>query len=309
MKQFLPEGPPCRLMSSESADVAKLRFPRFGSFKFDGIRGARQYGGMLSRTLILLPNLQMQAQLADERFMGLDGELIAGRPYGPDVMQRSQSAVMSEHSLSPIDFYVFDSLACAKLPYLDRYEQLRERAPAFQGTPIQVVEQTWLKDLEELFAFEERAILFGYEGIMLRDPYAAYKHGKASNVGQQLLKLKRFEDAEAIIIGFEELCRNTNEAVIDPRGLTKRSSHKANRVPAGLLGAFIVRDLLTGKEFRLSGKMTVDQRRLYWENRDQLLGRYVTYKHFAVTGVKELPRLPIFKCFRDRRDFYLPGEE
>jgi len=45
----------------------------------------------------------------------------------------------------------------------------------------------------------DRVIKLGGEGIMIKDPKSLYE-GKRSNY---LLKVKKFDDAEAIITGFE----------------------------------------------------------------------------------------------------------
>jgi len=77
---------------------------------------------------------------------------------------------------------------------------------------------------------------------------------------------------------------------------------KVGLVPAGTLGAFIVRDLKTDVVFNLSGRISAKDRQLYWDNSEKLLGQLVTYKHFQQSGVREKPRLPIFKSFRSELD-------
>ena len=46
---------------------------------------------------------------------------------------------------------------------------------------------------------------------MLRDPSSLYKQGRHTLKSQALMKLKKFYDDEAKVIGFEEKMHNNNE--------------------------------------------------------------------------------------------------
>src|SRR5690606_27777905 len=113
--------------------------------------------------------------------------------------------------------------------------------------------------------------------------------GRSTAREGHLLKLKRFTDGEAVVIGFEELMHNANEATKDELGYTKRSTHADGKVPMGTLGALKVRDLTTGIEFSIGTGYTAAQRRKLWDARDTLVGKVVKYKHFE-GGVKDAPR-------------------
>ena len=54
---------------------------------------------------------------------------------------------------------------------------------------------------------------------MARHRHGLYKLGRSTFIEQGLIKLKRFEDGEAEIIGFKEKMLNQNEATIDARGV------------------------------------------------------------------------------------------
>ncbi|MCI4436115.1 MAG: hypothetical protein JHC33_04810, partial [Ignisphaera sp.] len=116
-----------------------------------------------------------------------------------------------------------------------------------------------------------------------------------------LNKVKRFEDSDAEIVGFEELMNNNNVATKDNFGRSERSTHKANLSGAGVLGCFQVRDIGTGQEFSVGTGLDAAQRKLFWDNQQDLVGKIITYKFFSV-GVKELPRHPVFKGFRSLDD-------
>ena len=86
----------------------------------------------------------------------------------------------------------------------------------------------------------EQHINNGYEGVMLRCPRSPYKQGRSTFKEGYLLKLKKFLDDEAVVIGFEERLHNTNEKESDERVYAKRSSKKEGMVRANTLGSLIV---------------------------------------------------------------------
>jgi len=137
---------------------------------------------------------------------------------------------------------------------------------------------------------------------MLRLPNGPYKQNRSTLKEGYLVKVKRFHDAEAIVLDWEPLMRNFNEQESDERGYAKRSHVSANKEADELVGSLLVRCLETGQEFNIGSGFTEDQRRAAWAERANLINRIVKYKHFAVTGVKDKPRIPIFLGFRSPID-------
>ena len=84
--------------------------------------------------------------------------------------------------------------------------------------------------MDELIAFEELKLCEGYEGIMLRDPFGRYKHGRSTLKEGGLAAIKRFVDAEARIVGTYEQMENTNEKQINELGRSSRSHAKAGKL-------------------------------------------------------------------------------
>lgn len=99
------------------------------------------------------------------------------------------------------------------------------------------------------------------EGIMLRDPNSLYE-GRRSD---KLLKVKKFDDAEATVIGHE-------------KGTGRCSS---------MLGAIRVRGD-NGIEFKIGSGFTDDMRR-----KPPKIGSRVTYKYMGCSNSGK-PRFPIF---------------
>jgi DNA ligase-1 len=139
----------------------------------------------------------------------------------------------------------------------------------------------------------------GYEGAMVRDPKGKYMY-KRSTRGA-LMKLKVFQDDEATIIGFEEMMHNKNEAKKNALGRTERSTAKAGKVPAGVLGKWECRDLKTGIEFECGTGFTAKQRADFWRDRQVYVGEVIKYKH-QPSGALTKPRFPVFLGFRHKDD-------
>lgn len=277
---------------------ALIRLPALLSPKLDGIRCLIIDGVAVGRSLKPLPNKHVQQLLGHQKLNGLDGELIVGLATAKDVFQVTSSGVMSIEGNPEVVFYVFD----------DFHEpggfQRRLRTAHRRIKNVRCchpVHHHLIEVADDLNHWEEVYLTLGYEGVMLRSLDGPYKHGRSTAKEGYLLKVKRFEDAEAEVIGFSQLMTNTNEAKRNELGHLERSSHKAGKVGAGTLGALQVRDLKTEVEFDIGTGFTADQRQLLWVARQTLIGRVVKYKS-QPTGVKEKPRFPVFLGFRDKVD-------
>jgi len=166
---------------------------------------------------------------------------------------------------------------------------------------IQLVLPQIINSEDELNSYEEKCLSDGYEGVMIRKPDGKYKCGRSTEREGILLKIKRFKDAEAEVIGFKEKLHNVNEQEKNEFGLAKRSSKKAGMVPAGTLGTLLVRDLKTNIEFGIGSGMDDEIRQKIWDNRDDYINKFVKYKYQNV-GIKEAPRFPVFLGFRHTND-------
>lgn len=278
----------------EEQDLYRLRFPLYASPKLDGIRAIWYGSEFLSRTLKTIPNRGVQRAFAGEDLQsGWDGELIVGDPT-TDPYRRTESKVMTiQGDAQDVTFFTFDNCE-ATGGFSDRIRTLADR-----GSKVVVLPQRLVSNLDELLRVEEEHLREGYEGLVLRAPSGPYKYGRSTLREQYLLKLKRFTDAEAIIVDFEELLQNANTAESDERGYTKRSGHQENLIPMGVLGAFVVS--MGTIQFNIGTGFTPKERSEYWRGRDRLKGRLVKFKHFA-KGSKDKPRHPVFLGFRDPID-------
>jgi DNA ligase-1 len=280
-------------MLGVAAKLEELRFPCTASPKLDGVRALVINGVVLSRTLKPIPNKFVQSQFS--KFEHWDGELIVGEPTSKTCYRDTVSGVMSVEGEPKVRFHAFDHFEHPSQDYRSRVARLKGVVPR----NVLVVPQHVVTCLDTLLKLEEKMLNQGYEGLILRDPNGVYKFGRSTVKEGLLLKVKRFVDAEATVIGFEERMHNGNEATTDELGRTKRSSHSAGKTGRGDLGAIIVS--YGGIEFNVGTGFTDSERELIWKERDSFLGRLLKFKYFPV-GVKQAPRHPVFIGWRDEID-------
>lgn len=289
MKGFKP------MLAAPVTDIELLNYPVLASPKLDGIRCVVIDGVAYSRSLKPIPNEEIQAFFASGEYDGFDGELIAGPHNAPDVFNRSTRFVMKRDARDDWAFYVFDwiqgGITIERMGLVESLEWSPHVRPVIQTT---------VGDVEVLRKYERVSLSQGFEGVMIRSMGGEYKHGRSTLKEALLLKLKRFSDDEALIIGVECLMRNGNAAETNALGYTERSSAADGLIPMDALGALIVRRA-DGVEFKIGSGFTESQRYNLWQNQDEIIGKMVTYKHFEV-GAKDKPRFPIFKGFRDEKD-------
>lgn len=285
-----------RPMLATDADLSKLRFPLLASAKLDGVRAVVRDGVVYSRSNKPIPNAGVQTAL--KSFESLDGELICGDPTSKSCYRDTVSVVMShDKPAADVRFFVFDHVSRQNTPYAERCKSF---ADLRQFPRLVRHQQVLCASLEDVLDYETECLEAGYEGLILRDPNAPYKNGRSTVNEGFLLKLKRFVDSEAEIVGFEERMHNGNEATTNELGRTKRSSHKDGKTGRGDLGALILKRP-DGVTFNCGTGFDDGLRQDIWDNQRKYLGKIAKYKHFEI-GAKDLPRHPVFLGLRDRRD-------
>jgi DNA ligase 1 len=289
------------MLAGTIKNVEDLRFPILASPKLDGIRAIIDTNGkVMSRNGKEIPNKHVQDQLGFSHLYGLDGELICGDPTAPDAYRKTTSAVMSVDGEPEVTYHVFDVQAIRDYGFQDRLAKAKTIInDVVRGPRIKLVQHLTIKTVDELLRYEEVCLVKGYEGVMIRDPRGPYKHGRSTLKEGWLLKLKRFRDSEATVIGAVELRHNKNEATRNELGKLERSSAKAGKIAGGILGALVVRDCVTGVEFEIGTGFTREQRVELWQKAQLggLTDKMLTYKYFP-TGSKDRPRFPVFVGWR-----------
>jgi len=289
------------MLAGTLKDIADVKYPVLCTPKLDGIRALKVNGKLVSRNFKPIPNKYVRSCIEEYFPDGVDGELIVE----DSTFQATTSAVMRESGEPSVVYYVFDYVT-TEFGLLDTYKNRCVNLVTLhsKGIPFNLynlILPVMIRDEKELLEFEKKCLADGHEGVMLRTPEGPYKCGRSTVREGYLLKLKRFSDDEATILGVEERMHNTNEAKKDKFGRTERSSHKANMVPTNMLGAFRVQSKKFKNEFSIGTGLTEAQRIDLWKNKDTLIGKLIKFKYQA-SGVKDVPRFPVFLGFRDEGD-------
>jgi DNA ligase 1 len=295
-------------------DLSTLKYPVAVSPKLDGFRALVIDGVVVSRNLKPIRNKHVQKLFGKLEFNGYDGELIVGDPTAPDCFNKTSSGVTRADGEPDVTYYVFDNFL-ADGGWTERFGD----SNATYNKNVILVPHDIASNKDEVTCFEELYLGLGYEGLMIRAVNGPYKQGRSTTREGWLLKLKRFQDDEALVIGMEEKMHNANEATTNALGHTERSNHQENLVPMGTMGALIVRDMNTDVVFNIGTGFDDITRDWWWTLIQSTTGvetllnnggidyrwvepnLIVKYKHFSV-GAKDKPRFPTYLGIRDKDD-------
>lgn len=296
------------LLASALPSIDAAILPAFCSYKYDGIRvlvienpKAPGRRSAVTRKLKPVPNTYIRTAIEQCCPIGFDGEVIV--PDGD--FNDAQSAVMTITGAPEFEYHVFDYVpewSSPQIGFFERFKRMQQRIADTQRVEprIKAVTQKLINASSDLDTFEAECVERGYEGAMLRGVRSPYKFGRSTLKEAILLKLKRFEDLEAQVVGFEELMHNDNPTTMDALGHSKRSSHKSGKRAAGTLGKLIGRTK-DEREAKVGSGFTDVMKQAIWSNRPATLGRWFTFKH-QPSGAKDNFRFPTFKGFRHEDD-------
>ena len=195
----------------------------------------------------------------------LDGELWMGRGAFERLSGAVRRQVPDDAQWRGIRFMVFD-LPSSPGTFDRRLQRLREMFETIASPYLALVEQFRVADRAELMETLDRVVAGGGEGLMLHKGSSLYTAGR----GDDLLKLKTHEDAEAVVVGH-----------LPGKGRL-----------TGMLGALLV-ETPEGLRFRLGTGFSDEERRS-----PPPLGATVTYKYYGRTR-NGVPRFASFLRIRD----------
>jgi len=286
------------MLAATANDLDKLKFPVIASPKLDGFRCIMLSGKALSRSFKQIANVYTREYMESRFPDNLDGELILPGKSFNDI----SSELRKFEGEPDFEFHVFDYIDLNE-QFVDRLKIAEEVVVHTEDPRIKIVPSKLINNVKELLQYEEKCLDEGHEGVMIRSLDGLYKEGRSTERQGWLLKLKRFKDSEAEILGFEEQMHNNNAKKTNEIGLSSRSTSKENMIPADTLGKFLVKDIYSGIEFAIgSGEgLTAGLRKEIWYNQSKYLGEIVKYK-YQLIGMEERPRIPIWLGFRPRED-------
>ena len=278
-------------------NLEDMTFPKLVSYKLDGCLALIVDGVVQTRSGKPFPSETVQKLFGKQELNGLVGEIIVGHPNVPTTFNTTTGAVRAKKLPEGITeemfhFYVFDLWNSEEI-YQDRLSIATNTvAYSDDDDQVSILVQVECCDYDDLLSLEKEALDDGYEGLIARDSKGLYKNGRCTPKSQTLVKVKRFAQDEATIVGFEELMHNANEAKTNELGHTERSGHKENLVGMNTLGALVC-ETNSGVKFKIGTGFSASQRKDLWNMRESILGDFVTYKKFPIGEMNGVPRLPV----------------
>lgn len=321
------EQPPRPMLASNLVEqgvsrLGELKYPCYASFKIDGYRCLVWHGRAWTRSgkEHVAPVVRRLAKDLDQMLglgeWALDGELIVP---GEDFNQAGGRLRRLDYN-GPLRYVIYD-LVAPGLGFRTRLDimkhlqgQMEEEArkdPA-KYLPVRWLKHWWVEGEEELLALEQAALEHGDEGLCTRAPYAEYKHKRGTLRDQCLLKLKRWDQAEAKVLRVLPRMENLNPQEEQAWGLVKRSSAQEGLVETDALGALEVVGIngpWAGVEFKVGTflGLTDEDKREAWRERQSLVGEVLTYKWLPI-GSQDRPRHPVFLGWRPDWDMDSEGK-
>lgn len=193
----------------------------------------------------------------------LEGEVTDGEVYVHGwSFQRIVSAVKKKVSDTDLlEYHIYDFPSRSK-SFKERFIDLDKTR--FSGR-LKIVKTDEVMNNEDIDQNESSAISSGYEGLMFRAAGSKYKYKFRSD---DLLKIKRFEDAEFQIIGGKE----------------------GQGREAGMVVFKCKTD--SGVEFDVRPRGTQEERSLMWQNLQSYIGKPLTVRYQGLTDEGSL-RFPV----------------
>ena len=282
----------------------QITYPVIASTKLDGWRCLIDTNSNgQSRSGKHIPNQFTRNEIKAAGLAGFDGELLASASTDPNAMQKAQSAFSSTYGEPDFTYHVFDNWKRGNIGFHAHMEALKsseQRLPEW----ARLIPQIIITTAEELAMFVNEATAQGYEGAITRSFNSPYKHGRSTWNQGWMLKAKGYVYEEATIIGFKEKMHNFNVGSKDELGFHKRSGHKSGKAPANTVGSFEVQNQKYGKFFVGTGSLSHAELQVIWDysHPSAWMGKIITFKHFAQTGVVKLPRHAQFVTLRSTVD-------
>ncbi|KAF0806110.1 DNA ligase [Alcanivorax sp. S71-1-4] len=254
-------APPAILLASDYAGETALH-AFWVSEKLDGVRARWDGEQLVSRQ----GNVFNAPAWFTHGFpeVSLDGELWLGRGRFADASGAVRRQQPDAAQWRELRFMIFD-LPSHPGTFDERLAALRELFATSPSPYMVLIDQFRVADRTELLARLDTVVAQGGEGLMLHHGSARYQPGRSD----ALLKLKPYQDAEAVVIGH----------------LPGKGRH------AGRLGALQV-ETGDGVRFRLGTGFSDDER-----DAPPPLGSVVTYRYHGVTR-DGVPRFASFLRLR-----------
>jgi len=272
----------------------------FVSRKLDGCRciciidgnGEPKFFSRAGNEFLTLDNLKPSIRQLGLINTVLDGEICMIDANGnEDFTSIMKEIKRKDHTIEQPHYYIFDHLTIKEFESKVSTTKFGQRIANIESIVpdglmgVSVLDQFICAD-DMFVSLLEHSKKEGWEGLMLRKD-TTYK-GKRSD---EVLKVKQMHDAEYVVVDLEN---DVHRVIVDGAEVSELMlkniiiEHKGNRVQVG------------------SG-FNHEQRRHYFNNPEQIIGKQVTIQYFETTKNKrgeESLRFPVMKCiYEGIRDF------
>ena len=267
-----------------SEQEKKIKYPALAQPKLDGHRCTSQYGDatvtMWSRTrkpVLSIPhivNCLENCGLAD-RF---DGELY-NHEYRDNFEDLTSLITPDEpkEGHEVIQYHVYD-LALPNLTNYQRYLILENMRPAFENSPVHIVETRIVNNKEELMQAYEDFMEQGYEGAIVRNKDGMYVNKRSYD----LQKIKIFDDDEFRIVDIKV---GTKGSMAGKAVFICERIREDQKLPEGVTF-----------DCKLKGDMS--KLKEYADDPSLVIGKIVTVQYQGYTRKNLKPRFPVALRFR-----------
>lgn len=282
----------CRLVTGVSADGKVTFKSREGN---DYLTLKNLEPTVIALANIIRPILCKDPQCDQDKEVVFDGELSYATWNNQDDFKIITRMVgRKDFVIDKPRYHIFDALTrtewfsgtenrthSSRYAALCEMEEAAKKDPTINRDRYELVEQWPLTSKEQFDSLVKLAADSGWEGLILRKD-VEYEAGRSCD----MLKVKKMQDIELTCTGVEKgpfrVVSNGKEQTIET--LTR------------------IHVDYQGQSLDVGSGFSLDERRLYAEHPEQIIGKPVTVQYFQLTedadGVQRL-RFPVFKGIRD----------
>lgn len=281
------------MLAKQADKVASSAFEKewYASRKIDGTRCSFYYKDGVIKTASrgggdydpacqhFITNEKLIAFFENHPDYILDGELYK---HGKSLQQISGAARLEKNAYDCdwLEYYIYD-IMIPNMPFKDRLEILEEIQEELglgfdpehiwnEGDlQMQMVPHVKVSGWLNIKSLHDKYVSEGWEGVVIRDPSKNYKFGGRGN---EMIKVKMYQDAEFQVTGISEGLRDED-----------------------LCFTCVTED---GKEFKAKPTGSRELKQAYRNNLDQIIGKMATVKFFYYSD-DGTPLQPVLKCIRD----------
>jgi len=261
-------------------DGHKIEFPCYAQPKLDGVRClAKRVDGKIKFYSRKGNEYKTLGHIAKEldKIIGkdevLDGEIYIHHKRFQELISAIKNVKNKGNTLiknTELQFHIFD-YANTVMPYVDRYNILKEKFKGKDFKSLVLVKTDTLKNRKQVVNKHKQYVKQGYEGLILRNAYGYYRFDYRSD---DLQKYKTFVDEEFPILAVRSGVRSYDGC-----------------------GTFICQTK-DGLPFDVNPKGTLDQKREYLRNRKKYIGKMLIVK-YQEKSKDNIPRFAVGIGIRD----------